>query len=98
MVSKAAKGIMAGLRDALAYAKGDKSRGVTHRVSPLDVKAARKKLGMSQGKFADAFGFPVATVRKWEQGQRQPTGAARVLVKVIEKRPEAVLEALQSDD
>ncbi|MBM3535894.1 MAG: helix-turn-helix domain-containing protein [Alphaproteobacteria bacterium] len=98
MVSKAAKGIMAGLKDALAYAEGDKSRGVAHRIAAVDVKAARKKLGLSQSRFAATFGCPLKTVQKWEQGERQPTGAARVLLRVIERRPKAVLEALQGDD
>jgi len=96
--SKAAKGIMAGLKDALAYAEGDKSRGVERKVAAVDVKAAREKLGLSQDRFAAAFGFSAATVRNWEQGHRQPTGAARVLMRVIEKRPKAVLEALAGDD
>jgi putative transcriptional regulator len=98
MVSKAAKGIMAGLKDALAYAEGDKSRATVRKVSAVNVKAAREKLGLSQDRFARAFGVSVASVRNWEQGHRQPTGAARVLVRVIERRPKAVLEALQGDD
>lgn len=95
MAKQAFESIMAGMEDALAYAKGDTSRGVARKVHAVDVKAARQKLGMSQDGFADAFGFPVATVRKWEQGSRQPTGAARVLLRVIERRPKVVLEALK---
>jgi len=98
MAKKAVDSIMAGLKDALAYAEGDKSRGVAHRVAPVDVKAARRKLGLSQSRFAATFGCPLKTVQKWEQGERQPTGAARVLLRVIERRPKAVLEALQGDD
>jgi putative transcriptional regulator len=98
MASKAFKGIMAWMQDALAHSRGEKGRAVLHTVSPVDVKAARERLGLSQGKFSAAFGVSVATVRNWEQGHRQPTGAARILLRVIEKRPKAVLEALDSDD
>jgi putative transcriptional regulator len=71
---------------------------VAHRVATVDVKAAREKLGLSQNSFARTFGFSPATVKKWEQGQRHPTGPARVLMRVIERRPKAVLEALKGDD
>lgn len=99
MASKAARGILAGLEDALAYAKGDKSRArvVAVKITDVDVRAARRKLGLSQDRFARAFGVSASTIRKWEQGQRRPTGAARVLVRVIERNPEAVRHALLGD-
>lgn len=95
--TKAAKGIMAGLKDALAYAEGDTSRATLHKVAAVDVKATRERLGMSQDKFATAFGFSAATVRNWEQGHRHPTGAARVLLRVIERKPKMVLAVLGED-
>lgn len=96
MSKKAFDAIAAGLRDALAYAEGDKTRGRLHRVRvpDVDVGSMRGKLGLSQGDFAAAFGVSVATVRNWEQGRRRPEGPARVLLAVIEKAPEAVLGAL----
>lgn len=96
MTKKAFDGIMAGLEDAIAYAKGDSRRGRTHvvRVPTIDVRAARKKLGMSQDRFARSFGVSAATVRNWEQGRRRPEGPARVLLAVIDREPEAVRRAL----
>lgn len=90
------EGIKAGLEDALAHAKGDKSRGRTHSVMVpvVDVRAVRRKLGMSQDVFARQFGVSAATVRNWEQGRRRPEGPARVLLRVIDKEPEAVKRAL----
>ena len=98
MASKAFDKIMDGLTDALAYAEGDKSRGKVHEVEvpTVDVRAARKKLGLSQDKFAETFKISSSTVRKWEQGSRLPNGPARVLLSVIEKEPEAVKRALAS--
>ncbi|MCC7049357.1 MAG: helix-turn-helix domain-containing protein [Alphaproteobacteria bacterium] len=88
---------MAGLRDAIAYAKGDLAKGKPRRVAvpQVDVRVARRRLSMSQSRFAHAFGVSVATVRNWEQGRRQPEGPARVLLAVIAHSPGAVLEALE---
>ena len=90
------EGIKAGLEDALAYVKGDTSRGTAHTVMVpvVDVRAVRRKLGMSQDVFARQFGVSAATVRNWEQGRRRPEGPARVLLQVIDKEPEAVKRAL----
>ena len=92
--------IMGGLTDALAYAEGDEGRGKAHVVElpAVDVKAARKKLGLSQDKFAAAFKISPSTLRKWEQGTRYPQGPARVLLTVIDREPEAVLRALLDDE
>ena len=98
MTKEAFDTIAAGLVDAIAYAQRDTSRGTKHvvEVPSVDVAAARKKLGLSQDKFAVAFGVSPATVRNWEQGRRHPDGPARVLLRVIDKEPEAVLRALHA--
>ena len=96
MARKAFDKIMDGLTDALAYAEGDKSRGKAHEVEvpTVDVRAARKTLGLSQDRFAEVFRISPSTLRKWEQGTRRPHGPARVLLRVIEKEPDAVRRAL----
>lgn len=60
-----------------------------------DVHAIRARLGLSQAKFAAAFGVSVGTVRNWEQRRARPYGSARVLLRVIERHPNAVLDALR---
>ena len=96
MAKKAFDKIMDGLTDALAHAEGDKARAKVHKVKvpAVDVRAARKKLGLSQDKFAEAFKISPSTLRKWEQGARRPHGPAQVLLAVIDKEPEAVKRAL----
>lgn len=88
--------IIQGLKEAVAYAQGDKSKGTERRirVPVIDVKELRKKQGMSQAQFAVAYGLDVSAIQKWEQGLRRPAGPARVLLQVIEKEPEAVERAL----
>jgi len=98
MSKQAFEGIMQGLQEALAYARGDKSavaRVVNVAVKPAEIKTARKKTGMSRETFARAFGLSPATLRKWENGERQPTGAARVLLTIISREPEAALRAVR---
>jgi putative transcriptional regulator len=96
MSNKFFKEIKAGMDDALAHAKGEPSEAVIHQVEvPLiDVRAVRRKLGMSQDVFARQFRVSASTIRNWEQGRRRPDGPARVLLQVIDKEPEAVKRAL----
>jgi len=58
------------------------------------IVAAREKLGLSQVEFAKMLGISVRTLHHWEQGTRQPSGAARVLLRVAAAHPEIVLHAV----
>ena len=93
-MSKAFDKISKGLEEAIAYAEGKTEGAIVTEYSPLDIKAIRQKSGLSQAKFAKEYGFPVDTYKKWEQGQRKPNRTAMVLLKVLDKRPDAVEEAL----
>lgn len=61
--------------------------------NPKDI---RRQLHMTQEQFAESFSLPLGTIRDWEQGAKQPDTAARVLLRVISKNPQAVLQALHS--
>ena len=93
-MSKAFEEISAGLSDAISHAKGNKSKVVTHKPESIDVKAIRDKTGMSQQSFCATFGISLGTLRHWEQGLRSPRGAARVLLKVVDHNPKAVIRAI----
>lgn len=86
------------MEHSIAHAKGDESKAVIHRITPLDVKAIREKTGMSQERFSAAFGIPIGTLRHWEQGLRTPRGTARVLLKVVDSNPAAVIKAIQVEE
>ena len=88
--------IMAGLDDARAYLKGDRTGFAVHRIEvPYpDVGAIRSKTGLSQPAFARSIGIPVGTLKNWEQGRRRPEGPARVLLALIDKRPSIVQDEL----
>lgn len=95
MKAAAFQELLASIRDAGAHLKGNrKVVARTDRLSPSSVAAIRAKLGLTQTQFARAFGISLDTLQNWEQGRRQPTGPAKVLLRVAERHPQAVLEAV----
>jgi putative transcriptional regulator len=52
---------------------------------------ARKKTGLSQSQFASLMGVSVRTLQGWEQGRKQPSGAARTLLAIASTNPTALL-------
>lgn len=58
------------------------------------VRRVRGRLGLTQVELATRIGVPIETIRNWEQGKRCPTGAARALLKILDKAPEAALRVL----
>lgn len=89
--------IAAGMRDAIAYARGNTEGAITHVPAEVDIKAIRKKMKLSQPAFAKAFGFSVGRIRDWEQHRTPIDPSSRVLLTVIEREPDAVRRALSKD-
>jgi putative transcriptional regulator len=54
-------------------------------------RRVRRRLGFSQAEFAERIEVSLETIRNWEQGKRCPTGAAKALLKVLDKAPETAL-------
>lgn len=61
-----------------------------------DPRAIRQQLGMTQEQFAVSFQIPVGTLRDWEQRTRRLDGTAKAYLRVIEKAPQAVIQALEA--
>lgn len=57
-----------------------------------EIIKVRGKLGLSQSKFAAILGISADTLQNWEQGRREPTGPAKVLLRIAAKHPEVLLE------
>lgn len=86
--------IMTGLEEVAEIAEGRMEPARVFVPEDIDVRAIRSRLGLSQDAFALRFGFKASTVREWEQRRRRPEASARVLLRVIEREPEAVERAL----
>ena len=94
------KADFAELSESIAQAgrirRGETKASRRFEIKPVDIKAIRARLALSQSEFALMIGVSTATLQNWEQGRRTPEGPARALLRVVEKKPEAVLEALAS--
>jgi len=81
--------------DLLASVRQMKA-GKAARVTIVEVSAAteaRNRVGMSQSEFAKLLGVSVRTLQDWEQGRREPSGAAKTLLRIASQNPEAVKAA-----
>lgn len=96
-MTRPADSIRKGMEQAVRYAKGRASRKAyrVHVPAHVDVRAIRRKLGMTQQAFAARFGFSVNTLRHWEQGRREPEGPTRAYLLVIARAPDVVQKALR---
>jgi putative transcriptional regulator len=83
--------LVASLKDAGAYLRAEKTATV-HFVKEPDPREVRGRLGLSQEAFARLLCISVKTLQNWEQGRREPTGAAMRLLQVADKHPEVLLE------
>ena len=94
--SRVASDIIAGLKEAVAFARGEISLPVrmVNVLEPVDVRALRSKLGLSQSEFASQYGISLRTLQELEQGRTSPDSAVRAYLTVIERNPQAVIEAL----
>jgi len=86
--------MMDGLNDVEAFLAGKQEGFRAHVPRQVDVKAIRNRLGMTQARFSDTFGFSLDTIKHWEGGRRTPEAPARTLLTVIDRNPAAVLIAL----
>jgi len=87
--------LLESVREGGAILRGERTPARTFTVGPggvPNVAAMRDRYGLSQAKFAALLGISVGTLRNWEQGRREPEGPARVLLRVAERHPEAVLD------
>jgi len=86
--------LLESVRQGAAILKGETRPSRETKLDFPDVRAIRARYGLSQMKFAGLIGISTGTLRNWEQGRRRPEGPAQVLLRVAEKHPEAVLDAV----
>ena len=79
------------MTEALAHVQGE-GPAIVHE--PVDPKVVRQRVRFTQAQMAQVMQMSLSGYRKWEQGRREVSGPANVLLRVIEKEPDAVLRAL----
>lgn len=84
------------IRQAGEIRRGQRKPSRTFEIGKPDAKAIRERLGLSQSRFAAIIGVSVRTLQNWEQGRREPEGPARALLRVVDREPQAVLQALHA--
>lgn len=94
MARKAFDKIAAGLKEALAVAKGEACPAKLYVPPEINVREIRQKLDLSQEDFAAHFGFSINQIRDWEQARARPIGGVRAYLMLIERNPEAVMALL----
>ncbi len=97
-MSEVYEGLIEGLNEAIAFAKGQDTGAVVHQIEvpDVDVAAIRASTGLSQSAFAKSIGVAKGTLLNWEHGRRRPTGPAQVLLAMIAQRPSLVRELLRA--
>ena len=83
------------LLQSIREMKAGKGRVVV-KIEVPPVVMARMKSGLSQTEFASLLGVSVRTLQDWEQGRRQPSGAARTLITIAEQQPKVLKQVLKS--
>ena len=96
-MSKFGRELIESLKQAAEHARSGKVAGMRiSKVELPDVKAIRRSLHMSQDEFSTVYRIPLATLKNWEQGRRQPDAPAAAYLRAIQRRPKEVMEALSS--
>ncbi len=87
--------LVASVKEGSTILRGEKEASRTFHLDRLDIKRIREGYKLTQAQFAAMLGISVRTLSNWEQGRRVPEGPAMVLLRVADKYPEAVLDALR---
>jgi putative transcriptional regulator len=105
--SRWGEALIEGLKEAIAYERGELTDVRVHTVevtarkahaekppwyAPFLIREIRQKLGVSQTIFAEMLGVSASTVRAWEQGKREPEGPARRVLQLAESHPDVLKE------
>ena len=94
-MSRFGEDLIKSMKEALAHSRGEgvPDMRVTRFCNPREVRA---RVGLTQTEMAPLMGMSLSGYRKWEQGERAVSGPAVNLLRIIEKHPEAAIDALRS--
>jgi putative transcriptional regulator len=84
--------LITSLREAGAIHRGEAPPSRSYGMEEADSKQIRQDLQLSQREFASLLGISLGTLRNWEQGRRTPEGPAKVLLQIVARHPEVLLD------
>ena len=84
--------LLASVKEGGAILRGEIAPSRTFVIDGPNVKSIRANYKLSQSEFAALLGISIKTLQNWEQGRREPTGPAKVLLKIASKHPRVLLE------
>jgi len=91
--------LLESIQQAGAIRRGEIQPARKFEYQDIDIKAIRKKTGLSQAQFARLINVPLGTYQNWEQGRRRPQGAAmallQTLLQIFDFDPQYALKALR---
>ena len=87
--------LLESVREGGAILRGEKEPSRVFSIEAPNVKRIREGYQLSQSRFAALLGVSVKTLQNWEQGRRTPRGAARILLHVAARHPEAVWDVVR---
>lgn len=87
--------LLESVREGGAILRGEREPSRRFEIKTPDVRSIRERFELSQSEFAGLLGISIKTLQNWEQGRRTPHGAARVLLQVAARHPDAVWEVVQ---
>ena len=89
--------LLASVKQAKAIEKGELKPARTYKVNPRsDIVKVRGKLGLSQSQFAALLGISADTLQNWKPGRREPTGPAKVLLRIALRHPKACWKSCET--
>lgn len=86
--------LLQSVREMQAIRAGTMKPARVTKLTPEHPRMVRARLGMTQEEFSKMLGVPLGTLRNWEQGTREPVGAAKALLRVAAKHPDIVRRTL----
>ncbi len=95
MSAKLFKELRASIKEAGRIRKGRVKPSRVFGYDAVDIRKLRESVRASQSQFARMIGVSKDTLQNWEQGRRSPRGPAKVLLRVFERDPQAVVRALR---
>lgn len=87
--------LAASLREGGEILRGKKAPSRAFEMDAPNIKKIRARYHLSQKEFATLLGISVATLRNWEQGRREPEGAAKILLQVAARHPDVVWDVVK---